>query len=163
MGALFILLCVENRFRELNQFQQTKSNMSIVSTLFVVVCSIPLIFGQRYVPPPGYERRYGAKDVNEWPSKKVYDEKTPRPTPYYGKGNWMKPTPKPTEYIKTPKAPKTPEPTKDSYKGRTYSADEIYTELEKIFWPKILKRRLKNNCLSMDREERKVMTDCFPT
>merc|ERR1719411_1092813 len=44
----------------------------------------------------------------------------------------MKPTPKPTEYIKTPKAPKTPEPTKDSYKGRTYSADEIYTELEKI-------------------------------
>merc|ERR1712066_818952 len=73
-----------------------------------------------------------AKDVNEWPSKKVYDEKTPRPTQYYGKGNWMKPTPKPTEYIKTPKAPKTPEPTKDSYKGRTYSADEIYTELEKI-------------------------------
>merc|ERR1712241_1372342 len=58
----------------------------------------------RYVPPPGYERRYGAKDVNEWPSKKVYDEKTPRPTQYYGKGNWMKPTPKPTEYIKTPYA-----------------------------------------------------------
>merc|ERR1712040_31581 len=75
--------------------------MSIVSTLFVVVCSIPLIFGQRYVPPPGYERRYGAKDVNEWPSKKVYDEKTPRPT------KWAPPT---------------------------YSADEIYTELEKILF-----------------------------
>merc|ERR1712154_276531 len=91
------------------------------------------IFGQRYVPPPGYERRYGAKDVNEWPSKKAYDQKTPRPTQYYGKGNWMKPTPKPT-YAKNvyTKAPKTPEPTKDSYKGRTYSADEIYTELEKI-------------------------------
>merc|ERR1712241_1044446 len=104
-------------------------NMSILSTLFVVVCSIPLIFGQRYVPPPGYERRYGAKDVNEWPSKKVYDEKTPRPTPYYGKDNWMKPTPKPTEYAKNVY---TKEPTKDSYKGRTYSADEIYAQLETI-------------------------------
>merc|ERR1712048_913194 len=65
--------------------------------------------------------------------KKVYDEKTPRPT-QYGKGNWMKPTPKPTEYIKTPYAKNvyTKEPTKDSYKGRTYSADEIYTQLEEI-------------------------------
>merc|ERR1712156_1252253 len=71
----------------------------------------------------------GAKDVNEWPSKKVYDEKTPRPTQHYGKGNWMKPTPKPTEYAKNVY---TKEPTKDSYKGRTYSADEIYTELEKM-------------------------------
>merc|ERR1712190_201205 len=99
-------------------FSQIKStlNMSILSTLFVVVCSIPLIFGQRYVPPPGYERRYGAKDVNEWPSKKVYGEKTSRPT------KWAPPTYEPTKYVEEP----------DSYKGRTYSADEIYTELEKI-------------------------------
>merc|ERR1712173_534789 len=99
-----------------------KLNMSILSTLFVVVCSIPLIFGQRYVPPPGYERRDGAKDVNEWPSKKVYDEKTPRPTkwapPAYGK-----PTPQPTKYVEEPTI---------FLQRRTYSADEIYTELEKI-------------------------------
>merc|ERR1712154_190013 len=94
--------------------------------------------GQRYVPAPGYERRYGAKDVNEWPSKKVYGEKTPRPTkwtpPKYGKGkDWMKPTPKPTKYIKTPK------PTKDSYNSwpskkdvRTYSDEMDLTQLEKI-------------------------------
>jgi hypothetical protein len=96
-----------------------------------------MIVGQ-YVPPPGYERRYGAKDVNQWPSKKVYDDKTPRPTkwspPKYGKGkDWMKPTPKPTKWskpVKTPKptykktpkptyykAPKTPKPTKNSHKS----------------------------------------------
>merc|ERR1712039_650920 len=46
-----------------NQINFNKLNMSILSTLFVVVCSIQLIFGQRYVPAPGYERRYGAKDV----------------------------------------------------------------------------------------------------
>merc|ERR1739845_138463 len=44
------------------------------------------IFGQRYVPAPGYERRYGAKDVNE------FDGKAPRLTKY-GKGkDVIKPT-----------------------------------------------------------------------
>merc|ERR1719229_2223885 len=101
--------------------------MSILSTLFVVVCSIPLIFGQRYVPPPGYERRYGAKDVNEWPSKKVYGEKTPRPTQYYGKGNWMKPTPKPTEYIETPYAKDVNEwPSKKVYDEKTPRPTQYY-------------------------------------
>merc|ERR1712156_263829 len=71
----------------------------------------------------GYERRYGAKDVNEWPSKKVYNEKTPRPTKWAPPAYEI-PTPQPTKYVE--------EPTKDSYKGRTYTADEIYTELEKI-------------------------------
>merc|ERR1712244_56522 len=111
-----------------------RTNMSLISTLFLVVCSVQLILGQRYVPAPGYERLYG-NDAKEWPSKKVY-EKTPRPTkwtpPNYGKDrewmkNWEKPTPpktpKPTKYVKTlkptykkTKAPKTPRPTK-AYKS----------------------------------------------
>merc|ERR1711972_174288 len=37
---------------------------------------------------------------------------------------WAPPSYEPTKYVE--------KPTKDSYKGRTYSADEIYTELEKI-------------------------------
>merc|ERR1712154_539596 len=87
-----------------------RTNMSLISTLFLVVCSVQLILGQRYVPAPGYERLYG-NDAKEWPSKKVY-EKTPRPTkwtpPNYGKDrewmkNWEKPTPKPTKYVETPK------------------------------------------------------------
>merc|ERR1739842_169323 len=88
--------------------------------------------------------------------KKVYDDKTPRPTkwtpPKYGKGkDWMKPTPKPTKWIKTQKptyykAPKTPKPTKDSHRSwpskkyghndghdvRAYSDEIDLTQLEMI-------------------------------
>merc|ERR1719428_1999243 len=46
---------------------------------------------------------------------------TPRPTKW-APPTYEKPTPQPTKYVEEP----------DSYKGRTYSADEIYTELEKI-------------------------------
>merc|ERR1712173_377716 len=119
-----------------------KLNMSILSTLFVVVCSIPLIFGQRYVPPPGYERRYGAKDVNEWPSKKVYDEKTPRPTKW-APPTYEKPTPQPTKYVEDP----------DSYKGRMYSADEIYTELEKILLAQDPKAAIEEQLIIHGEEE----------
>merc|ERR1711978_332965 len=65
----------------------------------------------------------------------------------------MKPTPKPTEYIETPKPTYYKEPTKDSYKGRTYYADEIYTELEKILLSEDPKAAIEEQLIIHGEEE----------
>merc|ERR1711933_443808 len=48
-------------------------------------------------------------------------------------------------------------------KGEHILLMRFILDWKRFCWPKTLKRRLKNNWLSMEKEKRKVMTDCFPT